>query len=135
MCNLPFLADRNRGIDTPASAASRWVLSLPANARILVFCQASDRTAITIRGKVEYTVYPRRFESAWDRLPSDAADRYDAIILLGRSGAAPPNWRTEAHTDRALLELPATAAPLRFAAAPARARRLPAWLGDRKSVV
>jgi len=101
----PLLWQQVNGPDEQAAqAAARWIRPLPSDARVLALLSKQNVRPGWFRIRLNYLVYPRRYEATWDALPADAARRFDYVLAYHSAQAAvPASWNRLATVERASL--------------------------------
>lgn len=105
----PLLRQQVNGPDEQAAqAAARWMRPLPPNARVLALLSKRDVRPGWFRIRLNYLVYPRRYDATWDTLPADAARHFDYVLAYhSAQSVIPAPWNRLATVKRASLFAPA----------------------------
>jgi hypothetical protein len=87
-----------------AQAAAVWLRQQPAGARLLLLRSRKDLGAVWFNFRLNYLIYPRRHDSAWEIPSPGTAQTYDLILAIGAARAkVSPDWRPLQRTDFATL--------------------------------
>lgn len=80
----PVMAREGGPPDEGAVQASAvWLRQEPPDARLLLLRSHRDMGAPWFNYRLNYLIYPRRHDSAWESPPPDAGSRYDLILAVG----------------------------------------------------
>jgi hypothetical protein len=105
----PILSRQNSvGGEHDAQMAAHWLAHQPAGYRLLLLRPHTDY-GVWFNYRLNYLIYPRRHNSAWDQPPEDAESRYDLIISIGTTKpAVTSHWIATEHSGLVTLWLNGT---------------------------
>jgi hypothetical protein len=105
ICQAPQTErDINSTDEVAVESTAKSLSKLPVNARLLLLRKPGDNAATWFGYRLNYLVYPRHLDSAWNNLPTDVARSYDVIVKYGVAELVPPvGWAAQLQAEPLLI--------------------------------